>query len=264
MTLRPPNGLFRRAVQVVATVAIAAGVIGFLTGVRRPPPEAGGYQLSGPAAAPEGDAIAAPTQAQVAQSRFGVNRTRHPEALAALADDRPALTDPVELSTQDPGAELSRRAASRAYDGAPPTIPHPIDQRSFPSCTACHAEGLRVAGKTARPMSHPPYGSCTQCHVVESRPMPFEPTTSGPPEDNAFEGTRSPVGGERAWDGAPPVIPHRTFMRERCESCHGVLATGIRTSHPWRQSCTQCHAPSAELDQRPAADLGWAPGSGGP
>ncbi|MBK6532709.1 MAG: hypothetical protein IPF99_24875 [Deltaproteobacteria bacterium] len=42
-------------------------------------------------------------------------------------------------------------------------------------------------------------------------------------------------------------------MRGRCESCHGVLSQGIRSTHPWRESCTQCHAPSAALDQRPMA-----------
>ena len=57
--------------------------------------------------------------------------------------------------------------------------------------------------------------------------------------------------GNRAWSIAPPEIPHRTFMQERCESCHGVNGRdAIRSTHPWRQSCEQCHAPSAEFDQR--------------
>jgi cytochrome c-type protein NapB len=40
-------------------------------------------------------------------------------------------------------------------------------------------------------------------------------------------------------------------MRENCMSCHGEGGTSaIRTSHPDRQSCTQCHAPDAGYDQR--------------
>jgi nitrate reductase (cytochrome), electron transfer subunit len=31
---------------------------------------------------------------------------------------------------------------------------------------------------------------------------------------------------------------------------------GIRTTHPWRSQCTQCHAPDATLEQMPMpADL---------
>jgi cytochrome c-type protein NapB len=70
--------------------------------------------------------------------------------------------------------------------------------------------------------------------------------------DNSFAGFPSPDQGPRAWDIAPPQIPHRTFMRERCESCHGVNGRdAIRSSHPYRQSCEQCHAASAEKDLRP-------------
>ncbi|HRC56557.1 MAG TPA: hypothetical protein PKU97_11575, partial [Kofleriaceae bacterium] len=74
--------------------------------------------------------------------------------------------------------------------------------------------------------------------------------------DSAFVGLPAPGRGERAWPGAPPTIPHTTWMRERCDSCHGVWgASGLRSTHPWRQSCTQCHAPAAALDQRPV----WSP-----
>jgi cytochrome c-type protein NapB len=45
-------------------------------------------------------------------------------------------------------------------------------------------------------------------------------------------------------------VPHTTFMRESCLSCHGPTgADPIRTTHAWRTNCLQCHAPSAVLDQ---------------
>jgi hypothetical protein len=41
-------------------------------------------------------------------------------------------------------------------------------------------------------------------------------------------------------------------MREACASCHGPSGKrGLRSTHPVRASCQQCHARSAALDQRP-------------
>jgi cytochrome c-type protein NapB len=68
--------------------------------------------------------------------------------------------------------------------------------------------------------------------------------------ENEFVGTKAPLKGTRAWPQAPPTMPHRTLMREDCLSCHGPQGLfGLRTPHPDRRSCTQCHVPSAELDQ---------------
>ena len=69
---------------------------------------------------------------------------------------------------------------------------------------------------------------------------------------NAFQGLASPTHGERAWDIAPPQIPHQGVMRERCMSCHGPNGRdALQSSHPERQSCTQCHAAAASDDLRP-------------
>jgi nitrate reductase (cytochrome), electron transfer subunit len=258
VTAAAHSGRFGRALGVVAAGAIAAAIIGFLTGVRRVP-EPAGYQE--PMAAVAGEVPVAPTHGELGQRRMGPNRARHPAGLLALGADRPALTDEVMPTEEERRASVASRARNRAYDGAPPTIPHPIEQRGYPSCLSCHGEGMRVFGKTAPVMSHGELGSCTQCHVVERGFLPEGVGALGdvaegrPPLDNAFVGTRAPGSGERAWEGAPPTIPHPTRMRERCGSCHGVLAEGLRTSHPWRQSCTQCHAPSAGMDGRPVADL---------
>jgi cytochrome c-type protein NapB len=46
-------------------------------------------------------------------------------------------------------------------------------------------------------------------------------------------------------------MPHPMHMRSECDSCHGPSGRpGLRTSHPDRQNCVQCHASSAPLDQR--------------
>jgi cytochrome c-type protein NapB len=148
---------------------------------------------------------------------------------------------------------LAARSARRAYDGAPPTIPHPIRQDAAPECLACHQDGMTLRGHTATPMSHDSLTSCTQCHVVAAAPMPGDVGLGDPRAvSNSFTGMMSPVHGPRAWSIAPPQVPHRTWMRERCESCHGLNGrSGMQTPHPQRDNCEQCHAAPAVLDQRP-------------
>lgn len=161
----------------------------------------------------------------------------------------PPVPETAESYHRDHPAALAMRGTRRAYDGAPPVIPHPIEDRNVGSCLACHAKGLDIAGTQAPAMSHPTYTSCTQCHAPS-----VEGVTAGAGlvVENVFVGAQpGGGGGARAWPGAPPTMPHPTWMRETCASCHGPQGLpGLRTTHPERQSCTQCHAPSAALDQR--------------
>lgn len=259
------QGLSRdhRWLYVLAAAASGAAVVGFFTGTRGAPETAAftsaaledevasrDAQGDSPEATRSGHPIA-PTYADMAALRRGPNRTRHEAALAFMRSQHRPLTAPVELDEEAKLVALERRAERRAYNGAPPQIPHPIDQIQTQQCVACHWEGMRVEDRVADPMSHGMHANCTQCHVVSDGPVPGPSLADGPPMDNSFVGLEAPTAGATAWPGAPPVIPHATHMRERCSSCHGVWATGIQSSHPWRQSCTQCHAPSAELDQVP-------------
>lgn len=137
------------------------------------------------------------------------------------------------------------RAARRAYDGAPPTIPH--DDWGM-RCGACHdAQGVAVAGVGFAPAS-PHDGTdvagattrCGQCHV----PV----TDRGTFVRSGFVGLAQDLRpGERATPGAPPTIPHRTLMRENCLACHDGPGAreAFRTSHPERTRCRQCHVPIA-------------------
>ena len=136
------------------------------------------------------------------------------------------------------------RAERRAYDGAPPTIPH----ASFGMrCEACHdAAGQAVADVGFAPAS-PHAGTeraggttrCRQCHVFA--------TTDDVFMASRFEGTEQDqhLTGGRATPGAPPTIPHRILMRENCLACHDGPGAReeIRTSHPERWRCRQCHVP---------------------
>jgi nitrate reductase cytochrome c-type subunit len=58
------------------------------------------------------------------------------------------------------------------------------------------------------------------------------------------------VAGDRATPGAPPRIPHRILMRENCVACHDGSAAReeIRTTHPERWRCRQCHVPVTESE----------------
>lgn len=176
------------------------------------------------------------------------------EDLAVLRAAGPQTLDPVGLSATSKADDLEARAARRAYDGAPPRIPHSIRQDAAPECLACHEEGLRFRGLLATPMSHTTLRNCTQCHIVEAAPMPGGEALPPDPRvvSNSFDGLASPTAGARAWSIAPPQIPHRTGMREQCDSCHGVNGRdALRSTHPWRTSCEQCHAASAETNLRP-------------
>jgi hypothetical protein len=140
------------------------------------------------------------------------------------------------------------RAERRAYDGAPPTIPH----AAFGACTACHDErGQAVEGVGFAPAS--PHGTgpdagattrCAQCHVFV--------TTDDEFVESEFVGLEQDlVPGGRATPGAPPTIPHPLLMRENCVVCHSGPGAreAIRTTHPERTRCRQCHVPVTTRDE---------------
>ena len=153
---------------------------------------------------------------------------------------------PITITNQQKLFALAIRESNRAFNGAPPTVPHPIDQFSNQSCMVCHGVGLSLESLRIPKMSHQYLENCTQCHVeAMSRDLP-EREFSG----TTFVGLPAPTGGPRAFPNAPPQIPHSTWMRSSCMSCHGPTGQfGIRTTHPWRSNCQQCHAPSSLLDQ---------------
>ena len=152
-------------------------------------------------------------------------------------------------STEDRSALKSSadvRAERRAYDGAPPTIPH---EAFGASCSACHDDrGQAVTGVGFAPAS-PHVGTrvanhtvrCQQCHVFRAATDVFVANDFVPlPQSVAMRG-------DRATAGAPPRIPHRILMRENCVACHSGPSAReeVRTSHPERDRCRQCHVPVA-------------------
>lgn len=247
----PPPREPNRLVVIGAALVVAVAVLGLFSGQRSTERAVLRHVLSGTSADTVVPAGRMPRYSEMGDARRGPNAHMYDGAFALLARGFPGLAEPVVQTAEDRSRILENRATRRAYDGAPPTIPHAVDQRGAPSCLACHEQGARIAGKVAPPMSHERHDSCTQCHVPSADSRGFG--ASSPPPASVFAGLEAAGEGYRAWPGAPPTIPHSIRMRGECQSCHGVTGPlGIRTPHPDRQSCTQCHVPSAALDQRGA------------
>jgi cytochrome c-type protein NapB len=239
------SGIPARWLHVGAAVAVALAATGYFAGTRAP-------ERPEPPASTDAHVQReerAPSYGELRDARRGANERMYEGAIASLVE-APFPVKPVPVGTPEQRAQaVAQRKTHRAYDGAPPTIPHEIDQSEVPGCLACHGEGMKLGNRVAPKISHPPYQSCAQCHVVGDSPRPLAQYKDTP--RNGFVGLASAGNGARAWPGAPPTMPHPTLMRDDCASCHGPKALpGLRTSHPERQNCQQCHGSSARLDQR--------------
>lgn len=236
------------ATMLFAFVAVSVAVAGYFTGLQAPM-KSRSVETRSLVATDEvmHSAETGVVPATHYKNMGDVTRTqRSPNTqLTSLKANVDLLTE-IKIDPQDKLAALKQRAKNRAFNGAPPTIPHPIDQRSDASCVACHTDGDLSRKLKIPRMSHAFLANCTQCHV-ENNPKHMAAVTF---RESDFEGLEAPKGGPRAFKNAPPQIPHSTWMRSDCMSCHGLSGRfGIRTTHPWRNNCQQCHAPSATMDQ---------------
>jgi cytochrome c-type protein NapB len=253
-----------RLLTIIASVIGAAALIGFITGTRDRTYEPVYSPVQNRPAKSETDIPDARSHTELASRAWGANEVRSGWKLASARSSVKGLTDPASLEaarSQGPStaAALSARQNRRAFDGAPPVIPHAVAQGDASECLACHANGFQLGSAVARPIPHARLDSCTQCHVVADAPFARTPPSDAAIAVNTFAAARVVAEGGRSYAGAPPVIPHSTWMRENCLACHGSAgAAGLLTRHPERQSCTQCHAPSAGLEQGPVL----APGKG--
>ncbi|MBK7075770.1 MAG: nitrate reductase cytochrome c-type subunit [Myxococcales bacterium] len=245
----------QRGLHMLFAAAVAVAAVGLISGVESSGREVASYRR---VEAPSPDVVEARSYRDMRAKQYGPNAALPAAWWRELAAKDAAAELPRAGTPAERAAALAERDGRRAYEGAPPTIPHAVDQLAAPACLTCHDRGLAIAGKHAPPMSHTPQASCLQCHVVAVDPRIAAPAVAAP--ETSFVGLRRAGGGAQAWTGAPPVIPHPTWMRERCESCHGPRGRqGLRTPHPGQQSCQQCHAPSATFDQRSAGRRGATP-----
>lgn len=148
----------------------------------------------------------------------------------------------ASAATAAPVPKSGPKPPPRVYAGAPPAIPHAVWDEGRQNCLDCHDVPPAMEGAISAP--HARRLRCMQCHVEGSRPQkPFRP--------NHFVGMQSTGRLARASAFAPPPMPHRAFMRERCLACHGPDGyPAIRSPHPQRPRCMQCH-----VEQKPGARL---------
>lgn len=237
-------GVLQRYVVLFIVVALGITLVGFLRGINDPMPLERTRVDPNPTQSEVPNAV---TYSELPGARLQVNSGWYSD-LAKLIFVKPGPFDPVIRTDEMKQIALADRIRNRAYDSAPPVIPHAINQPQVSNCLACHEQGIKVGDRVATKVSHPHYSNCTQCHVEENRSE--SALVKHFLSENEFEGTKRAGPGTRVWPGAPPTIPHTTWMRQDCTSCHGLVArAGIRTTHPWLTNCTQCHAPSAALDQ---------------
>jgi cytochrome c-type protein NapB len=249
---------FRQHRKTLAVVFLMVGMLavsGFFMGMRQTEHQVTRNQL--PTSEKPTVSIAhiptAPKYKEIARTEWLANR----DWKFTLADLPRAVAPPTGQAAATPAetaAAIARRKSLRAYDGAPPVIPHAIDTLKSSACTSCHGEdtNLVIGGKRPAEISHPWITNCTSCHV----PADGLRQITAPPEthllvENTFTGRASAGHGPRAYGTAPPTMPHAVWMRQNCMACHGPgREQAIRTSHPERQNCLQCHAPNAAFDNR--------------
>jgi nitrate reductase (cytochrome), electron transfer subunit len=241
------DGRFRRerVLGIVGLVALLTAGIASLAEFRKPPPRRDGYAAPGNTVQVGRKAL---SYSELRQSTRGPDRNVYLASAEQLRAQIGPLTGEFQRSPEEREAMLRARAERRAYDGAPPVVPHPVDERAIPNCLTCHEKGAVVGGLTARALSHPAFGSCLQCHTTAPAAH-GSPTVASVAPESAFE--PEPFGGHgtRAWPEAPPAMPHSNWMRQNCSSCHGVAGhPGLRTPHADRQNCQQCHATTAGQD----------------
>jgi nitrate reductase (cytochrome), electron transfer subunit len=255
--------MWHRFSTIFLVSVICISVVGYFVGLHRGIPDRASQRSSGlPTDSGTADSqdehtpdnskvLAAVAYAEIPAAKMGPTDKFHDAAKSLPMLPTHANYDlfaEVKPSEADKAASHQKRAARRAYNGAPPIIPHSVQNTNDSACYACHSKGMQMAGLKASVMSHQFLANCTQCHAPPP-PAPFNAIDSKVATD--FVGLPAPKAGERAYPGAPPTIPHSQWMRENCLACHGGPNgwTGMESTHPWRSNCTQCHAPSALLDQ---------------
>ncbi|MFG0331316.1 MAG: diheme cytochrome c precursor [Phycisphaerales bacterium] len=236
-----------RVGHLILTGAIVVAFIGFFIGIGQGVPRPESEPRVASVYVPPGAALPALSYAEMREADIGPNASwRSDLNLLSRAWDREPPSPDEAAAPEAKVQSLASRASNRAYAGAPPSVPHAVDQfASASSCMACHGAAVRIGDAVASSLPHEFMTNCLQCHAPE-----FTPTLGDEPlSANRFAGVTDPPAGDRAWTGAPPVIPHTTFMRQNCLSCHGPQGdSGLRTSHPWRTECLQCHVSSSVME----------------
>ena len=235
------------SMTIFGAIAVGIGLVGFLVGIAQPVvPTRATHHV---AALPTESIRLAPSYREINSAAVGPNQS-WTSSFTSLKQTRPDLLAPVIRTPAMKDAALRDRLRTRAFDGAPPVVPHRVEHQSAQSCLVCHRDGMQLGSQIATKISHPHFANCLGCHVEQAGSLPIAVNAETPA--NLFAGLLRAGPGIRAMPGAPPSIPHTTHLRGDCMSCHGLIARpGLRTTHPWLTNCVQCHASPAETERIP-------------
>lgn len=201
------------------------------------------------------------------------------EALVFRSATAPVANDPA--APRRSGAhprDLTTFRSVRAYPGAPPRVPHGLTDEEFREgrCNNCHQRGGWVARFAAyAPLApHPDMGGCLQCHATDAavvgvplparddlvcgqchRPaaavVPFVGSDWRPAAWPTLATAAATAAGADPAAEVPPPIPHALDSRGYCQACHAGpgAVEEIRTTHPERADCRQCHVQVSEDEE---------------
>jgi nitrate reductase (cytochrome), electron transfer subunit len=214
----------------------------------------------------------APAASARAPAPLGVTILAPPDQ--PIAAEAQAFRTRSSMMAVEPGTRREREAHPRtldtyrylrAYPGAPPRIPHGLTPTEFRTgaCKVCHERGgySRRFAAYIPVTPHPEMGMCLQCHVGEDALTGTGRPSSDPndrcPQCHGSGGEPRPYADPQldwrttVWpqverkmpDGSPPPIPHDLQSRGNCLACHAgpAAVAEIRTKHPQRTYCRQCH-----------------------
>ncbi|APD07957.1 hypothetical protein UJ101_02458 [Flavobacteriaceae bacterium UJ101] len=202
-----------------------------------------------------GSAVTSNSDAQIDEASIQPINMNRDMNLSALEEAEQSLQLGEEYLYESPENPNRRTYAeymeNRAYEGAPPYIPHEVESDLLmggKECLQCHENGGYVAEfKNFAPTTpHPTYVNCRQCHVPINTQKLFV--------ENDFKPIKVDLN-NNALLTSPPTMPHSLQLRSNCLACHAgpAVPKEILTDHPERANCLQCHALNGvEKDQVPS------------